>query len=77
MTALPPRTPAPPVDPDHALRVGWVAGALAMAAEHEPLTGLTTRGVEIIDDDRGYLDAIRLHAPSGTYLISVERESYR
>jgi carbohydrate-binding DOMON domain-containing protein len=74
----PGRTPARPVDADHALRIGWVAGVLASAAEQEPLSGVKTRGVEILDDDNGnHLDAIRLYAPSGTYLVSIERESYR
>lgn len=70
------REPQRPVDDNHALRVGWVAGALAAAAEHEPLSGIKTRGIEFIDDDEGWhLDTIRLYAPSGTFLVSVTRES--
>lgn len=74
------RTPCAqlPVDNNHALRIGWVAGALMRTAELEPLTGVCTRGAEILrDDDGNYLDTIRLHARSGTFLVSVTRESYR
>lgn len=65
------RKPQRPVDPDYAIRVGWVAGLLIRA---DP-AGIRTDGVEFIDDEEGnHLDAVRVHAPSGTYLVSVERE---
>lgn len=72
------REPQRPVDDNHALRIGWVAGALMSAAELEPLSGVNTRGVEVLGDTEGnYLDTIRLHARSGSFLVSVTRETYR
>jgi hypothetical protein len=70
------REPQRPVDDNHALRIGWVAGVLMHAAELEPLTGINTRGVEILDDGAGnHLDTIRLYARSGTFLVAVTREA--
>jgi hypothetical protein len=67
------REPRQPVDGDHALRIGWVAGALA-AAVHGGV--VLTSGVEILDDAEGtHLDTLRVTAPSGAYLVTITKES--
>lgn len=70
------REPQRPADDNHALRIGWVAGALMAAAASEPLSGVKTWGIEVIDDDTAnHLDTLRLTAPSGTFLVAVIRET--
>lgn len=68
------RDPQRPVDGDHALRCGWVAGALMRAARAGDI--VVTDLVELVDDEHGnHLDAVRIHARSGTYLVSIEKET--
>jgi hypothetical protein len=68
------REPQPPVDGDHALRIGWVSGALVDALLDQ--RGIATTGVTaLLDVDGNYLDAVRVEAPSGTYLVSIEKEN--
>jgi hypothetical protein len=67
------RAPERPVDDDHAVRCGLVAGLLLRAAASE-FTPADT--VELIDDDDGHhLDTVRIHTPNGRYLVAVMRET--
>ncbi|MCU1590057.1 MAG: hypothetical protein JWP11_1313 [Frankiales bacterium] len=67
------RTPQHPVDGDHALRIGWVLGALLRAPTGD---GISTHDVVPEHDGAGgFMDAIRITAPSGSYLVSIEKET--
>jgi hypothetical protein len=60
-----------PVDDNHALLIGAVAGVLTNLEE---VDAFTYTGIRLIDDDEGYhLDTIEITAPSGRYLVHVEK----
>jgi hypothetical protein len=66
-------SPHRPVDDDHALLCGQVAGSLALDLLRPG--PLKTETVEIVDDEEGnHLDAVRVTRPSGAYLITIKRE---
>jgi hypothetical protein len=58
-----------PVDGDHALLVGALVG-MAMRSRQDG----TSYEVEILDDDDGnHLATFAIYAPSGAYLVHVEK----
>lgn len=64
--------PARPVDDDHALLCGQVAGSLALDLMRPG--PMRTDSIELVDDEEGnHLDAVRINRPSGQYLVLIKR----
>lgn len=62
---------ARPVDENHALLVGALAGMVMVARQQ----GFSYQ-VEILDDDEGiHLATFAITAPSGRYLVHVEKQA--
>lgn len=65
-------------DPNHALIIGNVAGVLhrALVEFADKYNDALPTKVEMLRDENGtYTNQIRVTRPSGTYLITVEKEN--
>lgn len=65
------RAPQLPVDGNHAVVAGYVAGLLI---RHSLGSGLILTADLVDDVDGNHTDAVRITAPSGVYLVSIEKE---
>jgi len=60
-----------PVDDNHAVLIGAVAGALMRLGE---VDAFRYTGIALMDDDEGnHLDTILVEAPSGQYHVTVTK----